>query len=470
MTDENGGSPLSAGQAWYAVAICMVAYILSFVDRQILALLIGPIQADLGISDTEFGLLSGFAFAIFYATMGIPLAGLSDRVSRPLVISAGVALWSMATLACGFARGFAQLFAARIFVGAGEAALSPATYSLIGDLFPRERLGRAVAVYSMGSFLGTGLAFLAGGGAIALVSGHEAISLFGMAIRPWQTAFLIVGAPGLALALLLALTVRDPRSGGGKAGMATAGAASSVPAPSDLGRVDIRSANSGRADPGATDPAVPGLAAVVRFLVRERAIFGPHIAGYTMTAAALFALLGWSPAYLMRGFGLSAGQGGLWLGGLAIVAGGGGVLASGWLMDGLSRAGRRDAPFLAGMIGAAGAALFGALLMLASTLTMALAAFGGALFFASFPMPPSTAVMQIVAPPAMRSRVAALFLCSNSLIGATLGSLLVGLFNDRLFGGPGGVGLSLGLVVGGASALAAAILSPGRAPMRRFAS
>lgn len=142
---------------WYVVFVCTAAYVLSFVDRQILSLLIGPIKADLGISDTAFALLHGFAFSLFYATLGIPVAGLSDRTSRPVVISAGIAVWSLATAACGLAASFAGLFAARIMVGAGEAALSPASYALINDLFPRERLGRAIGVYSLGSFFGAGL-------------------------------------------------------------------------------------------------------------------------------------------------------------------------------------------------------------------------------------------------------------------------------------------------------------------------
>ena len=150
-------------QAWYVVILCMIAYIFSFIDRQILSLLIAPIQADLGISDTQFGLLHGLAFSLFYATMGMPLASLSDRMSRPLIIAVGVALWSFATMACGLARGFGQLFLARVAVGAGEAGLSPATYSLISDLFPREKLGRAVAVYSIGSFLAPASRFSSAG-------------------------------------------------------------------------------------------------------------------------------------------------------------------------------------------------------------------------------------------------------------------------------------------------------------------
>ncbi|MBH0111875.1 MFS transporter [Novosphingobium sp. YJ-S2-02] len=418
-------------RGWYVVAICMIAYVLSFVDRQILALMIGPIQADLAITDTQFGLLHGLAFAIFYATMGIPLAGLADRVSRPGVIAAGIAVWSAATLACGFARGFAQLFIARIFVGAGEAALSPATYSLISDLFPKERLGRAVAVYSMGSFFGAGLAFLAGGAVIAAVGDVGEVVLLGHALRAWQLVFLIVGAPGFVLALVMIATVRDP-------GRASAGKA-------------------------------PGLGAVLGHMMRERAIYGPHVLGYTLAAMALFALLGWAPALIMRSSGMAPGEAGVWLGMIALVFGVGGVLASGWIMDALTRRGHRASPFTTGIAGVAGVLIFAVLLAMVDGFYPVLVALGGLMFFASFPMPPSTAVMQMVAPPAMRSRVSALFLCSNSLIGSSLGVLFVGLLNDAsAHGGEGaGVALSLAIVTGSAGLAAALVLAAGVRPFAR---
>ncbi|WP_198350999.1 spinster family MFS transporter [Flavisphingomonas formosensis] len=420
-------------RGWYVVGLCMVAYVFSFIDRQILSLLIGPIKADLGISDTQFGLLSGLAFSIFYATMGVPIAGLADRMSRPAIIAAGIAFWSMATIACGFARGFGQLFAARIGVGAGEAALSPATYSLIADLFPREKLGRAIAVYSLGSFLGAGLAFLVGGAAIALVGAGGDRLVAGVLLKPWQLVFLLVGAPGVLLALLVFLTVKEPLS------------------------ADERNAVG----------AVPRFSAVLRFLWRERAIFGPHIAGFTCAAMALFALLGWSPAYLMRSFGLTPAQSGLWLGCIALLAGGGGVLTSGWMMDRMAARGHRDAPFRTGIVGVLGTVVPAALLPAAGSLWGGTTLLGIALFFASFPMPPSTAVMQLVAPARMRSRVSALFLCSNSLIGLSVGSLLVGLFNDRLFTVPSGIAASLALVVTVASLGGAGLLALGRRPYTR---
>ena len=197
--------------AWYTVILCMVAYVLSFVDRQIIALLIEPIQADLQISDTQFSLLTGLAFSLFYATMGLPIARWADVGSRPLIISAGIVVWSFATALCGLARTYGQLFLARMGVGVGEAALSPAAYSIITDSFPRSQLGLAMGVYSIGVFLGSGLAFLVGGTVIEIVEGMGGLALpIVGTIKPWQATFFLVGLPGIAVGLLFYLTIKDP--------------------------------------------------------------------------------------------------------------------------------------------------------------------------------------------------------------------------------------------------------------------
>ena len=423
-----GETQMSQTRAWYVVVLCMIAYIFSFIDRQILALLIEPIKADLSLSDTQFGLLQGLAFSLFYATMGIPIASLADRFSRPLIIVLGVAFWSVATAMCGAARSFAHLFLARLGVGAGEAALSPAAYSLISDLFPKEALGRAFAVYSMGSFLGAGIAFLVGGSVIHLAATLPAMELFGHPLAIWQIVFIIVGLPGILLAVIIALTVREPAGGKGKR------------------------------------QSAPSTLAVLQFLVAERAIFIPHLLGFSAMAATLYTLLGWSPAYLMRTFGLTAAEVGVRLGVIALTTGVGGVLASGWFMDWLTRKGRRDAPFITGIVGSAGALIPAALLPFARSAEVATAVVAVMMFFASTPMPPSTAVMQIVPPSTMRSRVSAIFLFTNSFLGLTLGAALVGFANDHVFTGKAGVGASLSLLGVVASCLAIFLLSRGRRP------
>ena len=152
-----------APAAWYTVGLLFVAYTFSFVDRFILTLLIEPIKQDFNLSDTGVSLLVGFAFVIFYTFLGIPIGRLADRVNRRNLIVAGITLWSCMTALCGMARGFGSLFVARVGVGVGEAALSPAAYSMIADLFPPKKLGRALSVYTAGAFVGVGLALIVGG-------------------------------------------------------------------------------------------------------------------------------------------------------------------------------------------------------------------------------------------------------------------------------------------------------------------
>ena len=157
----------SYAYAWYTVILLTVAYVFSFVDRYILGLLVEPIKADLGLTDTEIGLLLGPAFALFYTTMGLPLGWLADRTRRTWLVGAGIAVWSLATAACGLARNFVQLFIARMSVGVGEATLSPCALSMIADSFPEEKRGKPVAFYTAALSLGAGIASLAGASVLA---------------------------------------------------------------------------------------------------------------------------------------------------------------------------------------------------------------------------------------------------------------------------------------------------------------
>ncbi|MBF3358944.1 MFS transporter, partial [Pseudomonas aeruginosa] len=218
MHNNNNGYPSNLA-AWTTVAILMVAYVLSFIDRQILNLLVGPIRRDLAISDTEMSLLMGLSFALFYTLCGIPLGRMADNRSRRGLILFGVLVWSAMTAACGLARSYWQFLTFRVGVGVGEAALSPAAYSLIADSFPRERRATAISVYSMGIYLGSGLAFLLGGLVIKFASaqGDVHLPLFGE-VRPWQLIFLILGAAGVLFCLLL-LAIREPARRGVGAGV-----------------------------------------------------------------------------------------------------------------------------------------------------------------------------------------------------------------------------------------------------------
>src|SRR5262245_37061055 len=196
ITTVKSDSPTSLRYAWYVAIVLMLCNTLSFIDRQILGLLVTPIKAELGISDTSIGLLQGLAFGIFYTLLGIPMGRIVDNGNRRNLVAAGIFCWSLMTALCATARGFWTLFAARMGVGVGEATLSPSAFSLLSDYFPKERLGTALSVFSMGIFVGSGLALIIGG----LVIG---------AVGSWRLTFLIVGLPGL-LATLLVFTLKEP--------------------------------------------------------------------------------------------------------------------------------------------------------------------------------------------------------------------------------------------------------------------
>lgn len=421
---------------WYVVCICMLAYIFSFVDRQILSLLITPIKNDLGLTDVQFSLLHGLAFSIFYAVMGLPLARLADRYSRPFIISAGILVWSLATAICGLSKNFLHMFLARIGVGVGEAALSPAAYSMFSDMFPKRLLGRAVGIYSVGSFIGTGLALLIGGSVIALVGNVEAVVVpLAGELKPWQLTFVLVGLPGVLVALLFVATVRDPE------------------------RKGLQRDAQGQVQD-------VSFAQTLGFLRTHRTTFVLHYFGFSFYAMAMFAILSWAPAFYMRAFGMSAAEVGYALGIIVLCANSLGVVTAGWLSDWLLTRGYEDAPMRAGLWGAIGLLLPIVLFPLVDELWLSLTLLVVAMFFVSFPMPTSTAAMQMLAPNQMRAQVSAVFLFISNLIGLGLGAFLVAFFTDKVFGSELLVGQSIAVVGCGATILAILLLGRGCAAFR----
>ena len=186
--------------AWFVVAVLIVAALVAYVDRQVVAIVVDPMKEDLGVGDAQIGWLYG-VFAVFYAIAALPIAWLADRKSRRLIIAAGIFFWSLMTMACGLTRSYWNVLLARIGVGVGEATLSPATTSLVGDYFPREQVPLALSVFQTGPIMGSGIAFIIGGYVLGLVQDAEPLVLpyFGE-LRPWQQTFVYLGAPGLLLA------------------------------------------------------------------------------------------------------------------------------------------------------------------------------------------------------------------------------------------------------------------------------
>jgi len=299
----------SPRRAWYAVGVFGLALAIHFLDRGILVLLIGPIKHDMQLSDTKASLLVGFAFVFFYLFLGMPIARLVDTKSRRLIICTGIAIWSLMTAFCGLAQSFVQLFVARIGVGVGEACNGPATFSMMSDLFPRDKLPRAISVLNFGFVAGTGLALLVGGAVIHFVSnmGPIELPLLG-ALRPWQITFLLVSLPGFLVAALF-ITVPEPLRRGRIAGVAT----KSIP-----------------------------VAAVLRFMKDNRWAYGPMFVGLACNVVLHFGAAAWVPTFFIRTFGWTAAKAAVLQGLIVICTAPFGLMAGSALSEWLTRKGYAD--------------------------------------------------------------------------------------------------------------------------------
>lgn len=398
MANNNNNSAYpSSLRAWSTVAILMLAYVLSFIDRQILNLLVGPIRRDLVISDTQMSLLMGLSFALFYTVCGIPLGRLADTKSRRGLIAIGVLFWSAMTAACGMARLYWQFLLCRIGVGVGEAALSPAAYSLIADSFPVERRATAISVYSMGVYLGSGLAFLLGGLVIKFASaqGDVLLPVLGE-VRPWQLIFLILGAAGVLFSLLL-LAVREPARRGVGAGV-----------------------------------AVP-LAEVGRYLRANRRTVLYHNFGFAGLAFAGYGSAAWIPTFFIRTYGWDAGHVGVVYGSIVAVFGCLGIVFGGRLADWMAKRGRTDANMRVGLYAAMAALPCVASFPLMDNALWAAALMAPTVFCLSMPFGVAPAAIQEIMPSAMRGQASAIYLFVITLIGLGIGPTAVALVTDYLF-------------------------------------
>lgn len=435
--DQGSGgrsAPKRYGYEWYVVGVLMLASMVSFVDRQVITLLVQPIRADLQISDTEISLLMGFAFAIFYVTMGVPIARLSDARSRRVIISIGIFFWSLATAACGLARNFAQLFLARIAVGVGEAALNPAAYSMIADLFPAEKLGRAIAVYATGIFLGAGLAMMAGGAAVRLISGAGPVTLpLGGTLAPWQITFIIVGLPGLLLTAVVLLTVREP-------------ARRDVLETESTGGVPIRE--------------------VIRFMWTNRGTFGAVFFGYAVGGTAFYGFLFWVPEFIRRTYGWDIADAGIVFGTELAILGSAGALVGGSICDWLTRRGVEDAPLRAATVFFGCAMPVMVITPLMPSATLAIPMLGLMAFAVSLQQALSPVALQLITPNQMRAQVIAVFFLVASFTSIALGATSVALLTDYVFRDDGDLRYSLSVVALVAMSLATISLGLGLKPFR----
>lgn len=427
-------APPSSGYGYYVVGVLMVAYMFSFIDRTLLSLVIDPVRQDLGLSETQISLLAGFAFAAFYTLLGLPFGRWVDTRGRRNLIAIGIGLWSLATMACGLANSFWRLFAARMAVGVGEATLSPAAYSLIPDYFTPQRLGFAMGVYSCGVTLGGGLAMLLGGVVVQWATTAQPVLPIVGQTEAWKIPFLVVGLPGVLIALLVLLTVREPPR---------------------------------RLERGEATSTAPRISEVVGYLWAHRGVYVPLFAGFAGIVITGYAFNVWGPVFFMRVHGLQPAEVGLLYALGFGVFGTLGVLAGGAISDRVARGGKLDAPIRVSIISAAiQAPLFiGAYLVPSRPAAQTL--FVIALFFGSIYGGLQAAAIQALTPNRMRGQVAALYLTIANMIGLGLAPTWTAWMTENVFGGPQDVGKSLALTTLVSLSVGAVLLLIAMKPARR---
>ncbi len=457
------------GYRFYVLAILIFVYMLNFLDRQIIGILAAPLKAHFGMSDSQFGLLGGIAFASVYSTLGIPLAWLADRFSRVWIMTGALTVWSAFTVLCGMAGSFTQLFLFRMGVGVGEAGGVAPAYSLVADYFPPHQRARALAAFAFGIPLGTAAGTLVGG----LLAARYG----------WQTAFIVVGLLGLLVAPVLRLTVRDPKRGGTDAAKATVAPAAPVTAEAQA-IIDQAAQGPGRAAAfimlglgvacligaalGATGVALAGKTMLFVFAAILALVIGASLYIARATASVVipkpsfwllalgaaassvcgYGVAGWLPLFFMRSFGLTLAQTSWYYSGIALIGGLVGIWGGGMIADRLAKRGKGAYPLVPAVAFLISAPCF--ILAMNSTWLIGLFVPGEAvlnsplaltLAFLIFLIPtglnlawlgPITASIQHLVPAPMRSTASALFLLINNLLGIAVGFFYFGWMSDLL--------------------------------------
>jgi MFS family permease len=380
LNNENpDGSPAYAN---YVLGILFIAYVFNFIDRQVLSVFIGPIKEEFGASDTQMGLLAGFAFALLYTFAGIPIARLADRSNRRNIIAIGLAVWSAMTVACGLARSFVQLAVARVLVGIGEAAGSPPSHSLIADYFPMNRRATALAIYTTGAFVGSALAYLGGG--------------YLREYFDWRTAFIVVGAPGLLIALLVRFTVREPPRG-------------------------LSEQRTG------TEESTT-LAETLRFLTRSRS-WVLMMSGFSLVSITSYAILIWGYEFYGRLHELGPITIGNWMGVIVGIGGSVGTVLGGRLVDKLGRERASRGMRVSVLVTMTGFPL-GVYALLAESALHSLWCLGPFYLLLNVYLAAMYSNNQNLARLEMRATAAAIMLFIVNIVGAGAGPLIVGALSD----------------------------------------
>jgi MFS family permease len=404
----------SGARAWYALIILTIALMVATIDRGILTLLVAPIKADLRLSDTQFTVLHGWAFVSVYALLGLPIARLADRGSRRLIIAIGMVFWSVMTGLCGFANSFAQFFAARAGVGAGESAFAPATYSILTDSFPPEKLPRAFAIVAIGFSYGTSFGVLLGAGLLVLATDLAGWlqPMFGT-LAPWQGVLILCAIPGLLLAVVMA-TVQEPRRRG--------------------------------LMPGTAPTAAVPVRQVIAFFSDNRATYVPMFIAMGIKAMLTFGAGFWIPELMRRTFGWGVPRTAVIQGVLGLIVAPIGLMLGSALAERFARRGRDDANLRVLQIATIGAIPIAVSYPLLSDPHFVMAGWALNLFIISLGIAPANAALQMITPNQMRGQIRAAYQFVFNVVGFGAGSFCVALFTDYVFGDESALRYSLAAV------------------------
>lgn len=440
MSEAQATGPQYPGKmvAWLTVGILFFLYIRSLADRYLIALMVDPIKHDLGLTDTQMGLLQGLAFAVLYSICAVPVGLLLDRKSRRWVLFLCILVWSSGAAACGLAGSFMALAVARSLVGAGEAGYTTGAYSIIGDSFPPQRVSFAMSIFVMGGVMGAGIVFLLGGPLVGAVLNGAIGDWPGMAgLKPWQQAFVVTGVPGLLTGLLVFL----------------------FPEPA---RHRPAAAN------GAAAAGHGGYGEALAFIMAHKRAFAGIILGIGFVYSVTIGLQLWTPAYLSRVYGWTPKEIGLAMG-IAQLVPALGLPIHGWAVDRLYARGHSDAHLTWCLVTMLLAAPCAVAAYLVGTPTGTVVLFGAYMVFILSTASIGPAAAQVITPPALRGRVSAIFVLVTGLIGMVLGNLLVGFMTDHVLGDPKQVGTSLIVLVVSVLSISILLFVQGRAELRRMA-
>jgi len=382
--NETAAVPDSPRYRLVVLAMLVLVYTFNFIDRQIVGILAVPIKADLGLTDTQLGLMGGLAFALFYTALGIPIAMLADRRNRTTIMAVALVLWSAMTAVCGFAQNFWQLFLARLGVGVGEAGGVAPAYSLVADYFPPQQRARALGVYSFGIPIGSALGIVFGG----FIAHHV----------DWRTAFIVVGVAGIVLAPVFKLVVREP----------------------------VRGRHDGAQ--GAGTPV--SLREVMRVLRAKPSFWGISF-GAAASSMMGYGLFFWLPSYFVRSHGMTLLDASVYFGAILLVGGIAGIWMGGWLADRFGSVRRRMYAIIPAIAFLATAPFYAAAVIVPS-LPLAFVLFLVPTALGLVWLGPVLSAIQHIVPPGMRATASAIFLFINNLIGIGLGSVALGALSDAL--------------------------------------